>query len=290
MPAAGAPVPRLACAVCGADDAVPVFVKAGWTFVRCRGCGLVSLRPLPTPAELAAHHEASYRAGGYAAFAAAETVRADIARHRLALVSPLAPPGPWLDVGCSTGAFLAEAVHAGRDVEGLELSAAAVAEARRRGLAVHRGTTDDFQPARRYALITAFDVIEHLPDPAAFLGRLASWLAPSSLLALTLPDVASVPARAMGRHWYYYAPPDHVHYFTPATIRALVAAHGFRDVRVEPFRKPLRLDYAVENLVRFNPRLGALAGAVARRLPRAWRAQAWRLPLGEMLVTARSPC
>src|SRR5438876_709951 len=153
------------------------------------------------------------------------------------------------------------------------------AAARRRGLAVHRGTPDDFQPARRYALITAFDVIEHLPEPAAFLRRLAGWLAPSGLLALTLPDIASVPARAMGRHWYYYAPPDHVHYFTPATIRALVAAHGFRDVRVEPFRKPLRLAYAVENLVRFNPRLGALAGAVARRLPRAWRARAWRLPL-----------
>src|SRR4051794_27623178 len=104
-----------ACVLCGETAATVLFEKHGWPHVRCDGCGLVSLRPLPTGAELAAHHEASYAAGAYGAFADAEPVRAAIARDRLARLQPLAPPGPWLDVGASTGTFVAEAIAAGLD-------------------------------------------------------------------------------------------------------------------------------------------------------------------------------
>src|SRR2546428_13687642 len=67
---------RAPCVICGSREAHPLFVKQSWTFARCRGCGLVSLDPRPTPAAIAAHHEASYRDGRYATFAAAEAVRA----------------------------------------------------------------------------------------------------------------------------------------------------------------------------------------------------------------------
>src|SRR5262249_33469308 len=129
---ASAPTPQTVCAVCGGGEAVGLFEKAGRTVVRCTGCGLIALRPVPTAAELAAHHEVSYRQGRYAVFAAADATRSAIARRRLTEIRPLVPPGPWLDVGCSTGALLVELVRDGVAAEGLELSAAAVAEARAR--------------------------------------------------------------------------------------------------------------------------------------------------------------
>src|SRR5262249_22259806 len=150
MPAPASPP---ACALCGGGEVVRLFEKGERAFVRCGGCGLVALRPVPTATELAAHHEASYRPGRYAVFAAADTTRPAIARHRLTELRPIVPSGPWLDVGCSTGALLAELSCDGIVAEGLELSTAAVAEARARDLTVHEGAVERFTPSRRYAVV-----------------------------------------------------------------------------------------------------------------------------------------
>lgn len=285
--AARAEVAERACALCGARDASPLFEKAGWSFVACRVCGLVSLDPLPTPAALAAHHETSYRDGGYAGFAAADAVRTAIAEDRLARLRSMASPGRWLDVGCSTGAFVAVASAAGLAAEGLEVSSVAVAAAQARGLTVRQGAVEDFTPADPLAVVTAFDVIEHLPDPVAFARRVRPWLQRAGLLAMTLPNLASVAARVMGRHWFYYAAPDHVHYFTPTTIRRLLGDAGFVDVTVHPATKPLTLDYATEQLIRMTPVLAPLARALRAVTPRPLGRRLWPLPIGEMLVTAR---
>jgi 2-polyprenyl-3-methyl-5-hydroxy-6-metoxy-1,4-benzoquinol methylase len=276
-----------ACVLCGGTERAPRFAKGGWNFVRCTECGLVALDPLPTRAELARHHDASYSDGRYADFAAAEAIRSAIARHRLADVRAVAPAGPWLDVGASTGSFVAVAAGAGLDVEGLELSAVAVERARARGLRVRQGAIEDFAPAERYAAVTAFDVVEHVPDPVDVVRRLGGWLMPGGVLALTLPSIASVAARVLGRHWYYYAAPDHLHYFTPDTIRRLLARAGLEAVVVRPATKPLTLDYAAANLARFEPGLGRLVGAAVAWLPAALRARLVPLPIGEMLVLAR---
>ena len=276
-----------ACVLCSGRDFRLLFEKAGWSFVACPGCGLVSLDPLPTPAALAAHHEASYRDGGYAGFAAADAVRDAIAEDRLARLRPLASAGRWLDVGCSTGAFVAAATRSGIAAEGLEVSSLAVEAARARGLTVHQGAVEGFTPSAPLAVVTAFDVIEHLPDPLAFARRVRPWLEPSGLLGLTLPNLASVAARVMGRHWFYYAAPDHVHYFTPTTIRRLLADAGFVSIAVHPATKPLTLDYATEQLMRMTPVLAPVARALRAVTPRAIGRRLWPLPIGEMLVTAR---
>ena len=81
------------CVLCERTRGVRLFAKGGWDFVRCAACGMVSLDPLPSAADIAAHHERSHRDGIYAAFAAAEHARGAVARRRLALLRPLAPPG-----------------------------------------------------------------------------------------------------------------------------------------------------------------------------------------------------
>jgi SAM-dependent methyltransferase len=281
-----APVADAACVLCGAPQA-PAFRKRGFVFARCTGCGLVSLQPLPDAAAIARHHDASYRAGRYAVFAAAEDVRAAIAADRLARLRPVLPAGRWLDVGCSTGAFLVAARAAGNTVEGVELSAPAAEQARARGVAVHQTRAEAFEPAAPYDAITAFDVVEHLPDPLAFVRRAAEWLRPGGAIALTVPNAASLVARLLGRRWFYYAPPDHVHYFTPATVTRLLESSGLGDVRVGPVRKPVTARYALVQASLMSRRLAPIAERLATVLPD--RAGAWsmRVPLGELVATAR---
>lgn len=279
--------PSHACALCGGVAHEPVFQKNDWTFARCRDCGLVALDPLPTAAQLAAHHEASYVDGGYAAFADAELVRNAIARHRFRKVVSYAGAGPWLDVGCSTGAFVAAAAENGRDVEGIELSTEAVRRAQARGLRVQRATAEDFRPTRQYGLVTAFDVLEHLPNPRAFLELVRGWLAPGGGVAMTLPNGESLTARALGRHWFYYVAPDHLHYFTPATVSRLLGDANFVQVSVQSITKPMPWDYARQQLEHFASPFAPLARLAERLVPRSIRERSMPLPLGEMLVTAR---
>src|SRR5262249_41773029 len=140
-----------ACVLCGGTSVRQLFEKGGRAYVRCQACGLVALRPMPTPEQLLGHHEESYREGRHAGFASAVPVRVAIARDRLQRLYPLAARGPWLDIGASTGTFVEQALHAGVDAEGIELSQEAVAHAQARGLPVRQVSGDTWTPERRFA-------------------------------------------------------------------------------------------------------------------------------------------
>ena len=275
------------CLLCGASAARPLFTKGGRTFLRCGECGLEWLDPMPTPEEIGRYYDWAYREGIYAPYAEAGEIRRLIAEHRLDVIRPLARAGRWLDVGCATGHFVEAAGRAGMTAEGLDVSPGAVDIARRRGLVAHLARVEEFAPTAPYDTITAFDVIEHLLDPRAFLDRLRGWLAPGGTLALTLPDVGSIyPRLLMRRHWFYYLPSDHLFYFNPGTIRRLLTEQGFAVRRVMRAYKPLTVDYIVPQLHIFNPLLGRVAGALARLVPPRLRARPVRCYIGEMMAVS----
>jgi len=274
------------CAACGAVRFRPRFEKQGYRFVRCEACTLMRLDPLPEQAALTAFYDQSYRSGAYATFASADAVRMATAAARLALVQPLVPPGPWLDVGCSTGSSLRAAAAQGIDAEGIELSTTAVEVAHAAGLRVERVSAEDFRPHRSYACVTAFDLVEHLLEPGALLARLRGWLLPGGCLAVSVPDTKSIAARLMGRHWYFYAPPVHVQYFDRTSLAALLARHGFGVRRMVAAPKVITLDYAVSVLDAFDARLHRIARTLAAPLPGALRRRLVRLPVGELMAIA----
>jgi 2-polyprenyl-3-methyl-5-hydroxy-6-metoxy-1,4-benzoquinol methylase len=276
-----------ACVCCGGRSHSRLFAKGGRDFVRCRFCGLVCVDPLPSPEELAEHYERSYREGGYAVFSNATEVRRMIAHDRLSRARAVARGERWLDVGCAGGEFVEAARGAGFTAEGIDLSSQAVARARARGLAAHHARFEDFAPERAYDTVTAFDLIEHTLEPRAFLHHVHQWLAPRGALVLTLPDVGSIyPRLVMQRHWFYYAPEEHLFYFDRRTIARLLAEEGFRVERIARAYKRLTVSYAAESLSLFNRTLGGIATRIARVLPRRLAEQPFSLYLGEMWVEA----
>lgn len=140
--------------------------------------------------------------------------------------------GDLLEVGCAYGLFAAHALARGWDVQAMDVSAAAVAHTRTRlGIDVHRGLVDDapVEPAS-LDVVVAWDVIEHVPDPRAFVDRVCSWLVPGGTLALSLPNVASWPARLLRDRWWTLRPTEHIWHFTPRTLARTLHEAGLEHV------------------------------------------------------------
>ena len=65
------------------------------------------------------------------------------AAARIAAILPHVPPGPWLDVGCSTGSSLRAAAARGLDAEGIELTTGAATSRLRTARIGRRSATSE---------------------------------------------------------------------------------------------------------------------------------------------------
>lgn len=276
-----------ACPACGGSDFRYLFKKGGKDFWRCRTCGLERQWPLPTLAELAAYYERSYSDGMYQAFTAADEMKRLTAVARFRQVVPPCRVGRWLDVGCSNGVFLEEAVKHGADAEGVELSDVAADQARGKGLRVTTGTLDEIPPEPRFDTITAFDVLEHVLEPLTFVTAIRERLVDGGKMALTVPNLRSFSRMIMGRRWYFYIPEEHLHYFAPAILRRLLERAGFEVETTRSTYKPLTFDYSMVQFQEYNPWIYGPMSLAAKIIPRTLREKPVPLRIGETLAIAR---
>ncbi len=96
-------------------------------------------------------------------------------------------PGPILDLGCGTGGMLAHFAQLA-DAVGLDSAPEAASACIKRGLPFVRGwgTCLPF-PNASFGVVTALDVIEHIPDESGVLREALRVLRPSGLLVVTVP-------------------------------------------------------------------------------------------------------
>lgn len=133
------------------------------------------------------------------------------------------PPSRLLEVGSYAGVFLEICQGRGYTVTGIEPSTWGVEVARSSGLDVRQGTAevvlpDLDQPA--FDVVTSWDVLEHVVDPAAFTALLASRTKPGGILILSTMVRDNWFARLTGKRWPWLIP-MHLHYFDFAAVEKL---------------------------------------------------------------------
>jgi SAM-dependent methyltransferase len=217
------------CRSCGAAGRAE-FVKRGFVVASCSGCGCHFVPdPVPDPARYDEDYFAGAGACGYGAYLAdRELILANFAR-RARWIASVAPGKRVLDVGAAYGFFVAAARSVGLDAVGLEpVGACAAFAARELGIEVHTGRIEDATlAAGGFDVVTLFDVIEHLVDPTAALRRIHALLAPGGTLVVETGDLGGLLARVVGSRWYYYDPPQHLTYFSLASLEHLLLRTGF---------------------------------------------------------------
>lgn len=234
------------CPACGSASR-PWITAKGFPIRACRACGMKFVYPLPS--DVSGVYGADYffgaRAGfGYVNYDQDKQAMTPISKKYLALIAERRPArGRLLDVGAATGVFVALAQHAGWQAEGIEISSAAVAAAKAKGLPVTEATLESLDGESRYDAITFLDVLEHLPDPAQALRIAHRLLRPGGVIAVNVPDAGSLYARVMGRAWHAIVPPEHLSYFTFSSLDRLLADAGFQNVRGRTINKSFSAPY-----------------------------------------------
>lgn len=146
-------------------------------------------------------------------------------------LADIRPGQKLLEVGCGRGAYVARAAARGADVLGVELNRDAVAYARGRGLNISDVNVYE-APAewkQAFDVVSAFQVMEHVPDPVGFCKTLYTFVKPGGHLHIAVPNGAGFMAAADG---LLDGPPHHVSRWTRQALQYVGQLVGADRTRV----------------------------------------------------------
>jgi SAM-dependent methyltransferase len=288
------------CPMCGARPGAPAFEKDGFPYAVCPGCESLFASPRPSAEALedyAANSEAVrfWSSHFYRETAAARRVQ--MFRPRARLAADLVARGlvradaRFVDIGAGYGLFLEELRDLGAfgALVGIEPDPALAAICRTAGFDVVEALVEDLSPGRiRADVAAAFEVIEHVFDPLAFLVSCARVLEPGGLLLFTTLTISGFDLQVLWDQSRSITPPQHLNFGSVHGLERLIARAGLEIVSVTT---PGRLDVdIVRNRLEADPalRVPRFARAIAQA-PEATR-QAFQQFLSEHRLSSHIQC
>jgi len=136
-------------------------------------------------------------------------------------------------------------------------------------------------------VVSAFDLIEHVPDPLAFLRRCAHRLKPGGVLLISTPDTGHFLRPLMRSRWPMLQPMQHLFLFSRSALDRALRTEGFDQVEVETAYKTVSIEYLIDQIKPLNPVLSRALDVLCRAAPTSVLRKYRRINIGEMLSVAR---
>lgn len=137
-----------------------------------------------------------------------------------------------LDVGAGTGDFLVTAKKSGWIINGVEPNSDARILAREKG--VYLIENIESLKDEKYAVITLWHVLEHLPDLDSQIQKIISHLEDEGSLIIAVPNFKSKDAEYYKEFWAAYDVPRHLWHFSKSAIEKLFSKHKLHIVETRP--------------------------------------------------------
>ena len=170
-----------------------------------------------------------------------------------------------LDVGCHIGVMVELAKEHGWDAWGVEPSKWAAEQAQARGLNVLNKTLAEANLAESsFDIVTMWDVIEHLTDPATEIRNVHRVLKKGGIFAIHTIDIESPFAKLMGKRWPWLME-MHLYYFSPRTLGKMLEQNGFEVVASSAQGRYLRLGYLTTRVEPYSKFIATTIAAIAKR-------------------------
>lgn len=224
------------CPLCGSKPNwhEKLFVKNGYTFVRCENCELIFTNPQVNPDLLNELYCKSKANDLWVEIQESDKERSWKKEYYLdclrLLKKTVKKDNPkLLDIGCSTGYFLEliKEYEPKWEGSGLEPNRRAYEYAIRKGLDVKNLFLNQINHEQKYDIFTMFGVLEHLPNPRNILEDIKNHSADESFILAIVPNAYSLYHMFLQEKSLSFDGRNHLLYFSEKTLRKLFEDKGF---------------------------------------------------------------
>lgn len=239
-------VEYISCPLCTVRAAKRRHQEGDYVMVRCLRCGFIYQNPPPPQRELLKAYQ-TYLPEKEDEIEAWGRMVQPVFSKGADLIERHIPRGRLLDIGTGYGFFLALMQSRGWEVMGLEVSRTGSHYGRKRwGIPILPQPWEKTSfPEGEFDVVTAFYVIEHLPDPLAFFREVHRILRPGGMILMRYPHTTPVKdiLSLMRIKNALYHLPFHLSDFSPKTMRRALEKAGFKriETRIGGFTAPANL-------------------------------------------------
>jgi len=247
---------------------------------KCDHCGVQFMNPVYSDAYLAEYY-AGYITPEYTQQTIDE--QHEVCKQNFTAIHRFMPDkGEMLDFGLGNGTYALYARDAGWQVSGYDVDCATTdVLAKKMNMDVRCGDFDKLDWGnKKFDLVYAHHVVEHLKDPLARLKKIHSIIKKDGYVYIGVPNISAWGSKVkflleklglkknkIGR---YYDSEHHIFYYNPASLTRLLAMSGFNVVYKSNATKPKPYQNAILKFIRQNIKEKLSAGAaffvIARKI------------------------
>lgn len=244
------------CSLCSSPLKTKLFVAPDendnnklYSFYQCTGCTLMQIRPFPNKKGIDNYY--SYMNADDHAKIKNQQINflhnlpfgkiilkkyIDLCyQQRYQLIMKLHSKGRILDIGCGEGSFLKKFSTTKWRKTGIEINKNLAKQAKKKlkTASILDQTLESAKlPKQSFEVITMWHVFEHLANPKNVLTRLSELIPPNGYIIIEVPNGNSIYRKLLKSNWQSLLLPQHLFFWTKASITYALSHTGFRVVQM----------------------------------------------------------